>query len=139
MNALTAAAARDAAARARSDADALDALARLLDASAASPTPQPLSPAPQPLAQESGLWTVRDAAKHLKVSRSWLYRAAACGTVPVVRIGALIRFEPRRVCEALKIIEPREADRPRGSRRPSARRLPEPTPSAKVTRQSTAR
>lgn len=34
-----------------------------------------------------GLWTVKQAARHLQMSESWLYRAAADGTVPCVRLG----------------------------------------------------
>ena len=43
---------------------------------------------------ESGLWDVGDAAGYLKVSKSWIYQASASGTLPCIRIGALLRFEP---------------------------------------------
>jgi excisionase family DNA binding protein len=46
---------------------------------------------------ESGLWDPNDVAAHLKVSRSWVYKAADNGTLPVVRIGALLRFEPAAI------------------------------------------
>jgi excisionase family DNA binding protein len=43
---------------------------------------------------EDSLWDVDDAASFLKVSKSWIYQASASGTLPCIRIGALIRFEP---------------------------------------------
>src|SRR5258708_3672559 len=65
MNDLTAASARDAAARARAFADALDALARLLEH-----TPQPSAQrtpiAPVAHVDPQRLWTALDAAKYLK-------------------------------------------------------------------------
>jgi len=39
-----------------------------------------------------GMWTVDEAAKHLRVSKSWLYRQSAAGLVPVVRLGRSLRF-----------------------------------------------
>ncbi|MCC6812315.1 MAG: helix-turn-helix domain-containing protein [Deltaproteobacteria bacterium] len=40
------------------------------------------------------LWDANDAARFLKVSRSWVYQRAEAGLLPHVRIGALLRFEP---------------------------------------------
>ena len=42
--------------------------------------------------QHEGMWTVDEAAQHLRVSKSWLYRQAAAGQVPVVRLGRSLRF-----------------------------------------------
>lgn len=44
--------------------------------------------------QEEALWEVADAATYLKVSKSWVYQASSAGTLPCVRIGALLRFDP---------------------------------------------
>jgi excisionase family DNA binding protein len=41
-----------------------------------------------------GLWTVADVAAFLKVSRSFVYQACAAKTLPHVRIGASLRFDP---------------------------------------------
>ena len=43
---------------------------------------------------EDRLWDVADVATYLHVSKSWVYQASASGTLPCVRIGALVRFEP---------------------------------------------
>jgi|GraSoi2013_100cm_1033763.scaffolds.fasta_scaffold87902_2 excisionase family DNA binding protein len=43
--------------------------------------------------EESGLWAVADVATFLRVSKSWVYQAAASGTLPCIRLGALLRFE----------------------------------------------
>ena len=48
----------------------------------------------QPSEQEGGgLWDVSDVASFLRVSRSWVYQATASGTLPCIRLGALLRFE----------------------------------------------
>jgi len=39
------------------------------------------------------LWGVAEVALFLRVSRSWVYQAAASGTLPCIRLGALLRFE----------------------------------------------
>ena len=41
-----------------------------------------------------------DVAAYLRTSRSWVYKAAADGTLPSVRIGSVLRFLPASV-EAL--------------------------------------
>jgi excisionase family DNA binding protein len=46
---------------------------------------------------EEGLWTVAEVAAFLKVSRSFVYQACAAKTVPHVRIGASLRFDPARL------------------------------------------
>jgi len=40
------------------------------------------------------LWDVSDVSRFLRVSKSWVYQASASGTLPCVRIGALLRFDP---------------------------------------------
>lgn len=40
------------------------------------------------------LWNPKDVAAYLRVSRSWVYAAAADGRLPCRRIGALLRFLP---------------------------------------------
>jgi predicted DNA-binding transcriptional regulator AlpA len=48
-------------------------------------------------AEKQGLWDARDVAAFLKVSRSWVYHQAEAGTLPCVRIGSLLRFDPRAI------------------------------------------
>ena len=48
-------------------------------------------------AQHEALWTVSDVAAYLKLARSWVYQASASGVLPCVRIGAALRFDPKRV------------------------------------------
>ncbi|HTS79294.1 MAG TPA: helix-turn-helix domain-containing protein [Myxococcaceae bacterium] len=43
------------------------------------------------------LWTVQDVARHLSVSRAWVYEKAALGELPVVHVGALRRFQPSAI------------------------------------------
>ncbi len=43
------------------------------------------------------LWTAKDVAAYLKVSRAWVYQHAEDGTLPSVRIGGLRRFLPARI------------------------------------------
>jgi hypothetical protein len=40
------------------------------------------------------LWDARDVARFLGVHRNWVYLQAEAGTIPCVRIGGLLRFEP---------------------------------------------
>lgn len=40
------------------------------------------------------LWSVEKVAKFLGASRSWVYREAAAGLLPCIRIGGLLRFSP---------------------------------------------
>ena len=47
-----------------------------------------IAPAPA-----DALLTAEELAHALRVSRSWVYEAARNGTIPVLRIGALKRFE----------------------------------------------
>jgi excisionase family DNA binding protein len=43
------------------------------------------------------LWTWREVADYLRASRSWVYKAADAGTLPSLRIGGLLRFDPAMV------------------------------------------
>lgn len=43
------------------------------------------------------LWTWREVADYLRASRSWVYKAAEAGTLPSLRIGGLLRFDPAAV------------------------------------------
>jgi excisionase family DNA binding protein len=43
------------------------------------------------------LWDVKDVARFLGASTSWVYKAAERSTLPAVRIGAMLRFEPKAI------------------------------------------
>jgi excisionase family DNA binding protein len=43
------------------------------------------------------LWDAKDVARYLSVSRSWVYQRAEDGTLPCLRIGALLRFDPAAI------------------------------------------
>jgi excisionase family DNA binding protein len=43
------------------------------------------------------LWRVEDVAKFLSLSESWVYKSAADGSLPSVRIGAALRFDPEQI------------------------------------------
>lgn len=43
------------------------------------------------------LWTVEDLMVFAKVSRSWVYQRASSGALPSLKIGGLLRFDPRAV------------------------------------------
>lgn len=45
------------------------------------------------------LWDVKDLARYLHASRSWAYKAAERKIIPSVRIGSLLRFEPKAIRE----------------------------------------
>lgn len=49
-----------------------------------------MSQASQPRALKDVHWV----SAFLGVSKSWVYQATASGTIPCVRIGALVRFDP---------------------------------------------
>lgn len=40
------------------------------------------------------LWDAHDVARFLGVHRNWVYLQAEAGTIPCVRLGGLLRFEP---------------------------------------------
>ncbi len=43
------------------------------------------------------LWTWREVARALKASRSWVYAKAACGELPSLRVGGMLRFDPAAI------------------------------------------
>ena len=51
----------------------------------------------EPLSEEWELWTWREVATALKVSRSWVYAKAESGVLPSLRIAGLLRFDPMAV------------------------------------------
>ena len=48
-------------------------------------------------AAEDALWDVKDIARVLKASISWVYKAVERGDLPCIRIGAMVRFEPSAI------------------------------------------
>jgi len=48
----------------------------------------------EPSTEEWELWTWREVATALKVSRSWVYAKAESGVLPSLRIAGLLRFDP---------------------------------------------
>jgi len=43
------------------------------------------------------LWTPREVAEFLQLSRSWVYQHAEAGKLPCIRIGGALRFEPEAI------------------------------------------
>lgn len=43
------------------------------------------------------LWRADDVASYLKCSKSFVYKQAEAGLLPCLRIGAMLRFEPKAV------------------------------------------
>ena len=43
------------------------------------------------------LWDVNDAARYLKLSTKTVYRMAAAGTLPCLKVGGALRFAPGQV------------------------------------------
>jgi excisionase family DNA binding protein len=41
-----------------------------------------------------GLWSAQDVARFLGVHRNWVYLQAEAGSLPCVRVGGLVRFDP---------------------------------------------
>lgn len=52
---------------------------------------------PSSIAPADALWDVRDVAAYYKASRSWVYQQAESGTLPCLRVGGLLRFDPAAV------------------------------------------
>ncbi len=52
-------------------------------------------PGPQPAFE--GLWTVKNVAEFLQCSRDFVYEHAEDGTLPCLRIGGLLRFDPESI------------------------------------------
>jgi len=93
------AAARDAAVKARSLAEGLEALVRALDAFVVElpKAGEAASVEGQPYGREGELWTAAEVARYLKTSRSWVYQAAGSGRLPNIRVGHLRRFDPATI------------------------------------------
>ena len=49
------------------------------------------------LSREHALRGVAWVAEFLNVSKSWVYQAAASGTLPSIRVGAALRFDPEAI------------------------------------------
>ncbi len=48
-------------------------------------------------AQRQGLWTTKEVAAFLRVSRSWVYHQAEAGLLPCLRVGSLLRYDPEAI------------------------------------------
>ena len=59
----------------------------------ANPAAQPSGPPPR--APQEPLWTVRQVAAYLGLHEKTIYDMVAAGRLPVVRMGRLLRFDPR--------------------------------------------
>jgi hypothetical protein len=46
-------------------------------------------------ADRQGLWNAKDVAGYLRVSRSWVYHQSEAGLLPCLRVGSLLRFDPK--------------------------------------------
>jgi predicted DNA-binding transcriptional regulator AlpA len=47
--------------------------------------------------RDEALWRVEQTARFLSLSPSWVYKAAAVGVLPSIRIGAALRFDPEEI------------------------------------------
>lgn len=45
------------------------------------------------------LWNVRECAKYLSMSVSWVYKQVEANAIPHAKLGAALRFHPARVRE----------------------------------------
>jgi excisionase family DNA binding protein len=52
---------------------------------------------PEHSTEDWELWTWREVARALKVSRSWVYAKAERGELPSLRVGGLLRFDPSEI------------------------------------------
>jgi excisionase family DNA binding protein len=50
-----------------------------------------------PSTEDWELWTWREVARALKVSRSWVYARVERGDLPSLRVGGLLRFDPAEI------------------------------------------
>ncbi len=50
-----------------------------------------------PLAENWRLWTVKEVAERLGMSRTWVYEKAASGELPCLHLGGALRFDPEAV------------------------------------------
>jgi hypothetical protein len=51
----------------------------------------------RPLSTDDALWDARDVAEYFRASRSWVYHQAEAGLLPYVRVGGLLRFDPKTI------------------------------------------
>ncbi len=51
---------------------------------------------------EKKLLDVKDMAKRLGVNASWLYRRTSEGTIPFIKMGKYVRFDPDEVMAHLR-------------------------------------
>ena len=105
-------------------ADVFDLVLRqACDRETVTPVPQALQPAPPATLTDDRLWDVGDVAKFLQASRSWVYKAAEVGTLPCLRIGAMLRFEPHAIMGRIGLDLPDKPSRappmPRAHQRPA--------------------
>lgn len=49
--------------------------------------------------QSESLWTVKETARYLQMSQSWVYRRTESGEIPHAKLGGVIRYLPARVRE----------------------------------------
>lgn len=47
--------------------------------------------------REESLWNAQQVAAYLKCSKSFVYKKAEAGHLPCLRIGAMLRFEPKAI------------------------------------------
>lgn len=74
----------------------LDRAVLLLEHIAAA-TANPAATASSAAQIEEGLWNAEQVAAYLKCSESKIYKAAEAGTLPCVRDGRSLRFEPEAI------------------------------------------
>ena len=48
-------------------------------------------------ADDTTLWTADDVARFAKTSRSWVYQKSAAGLLPCLKVGGLLRFDPKAI------------------------------------------
>ncbi len=49
------------------------------------------------MSANEALWTVSEVARFLSMSKQWVYKHAELGTLPCIRLGASLRFQPEAV------------------------------------------
>ena len=54
-------------------------------------------PTPSTFARGGGLWNIDDFADFMRISRKAAYALVASGSVPRIRIGVRLRFQPQAV------------------------------------------
>ncbi len=46
---------------------------------------------------DEGLWTASEVARFLSMSPQWVYKHAELGSLPCVRLGSSLRFQPSAI------------------------------------------